>query len=89
MQKPIKLTGGQLRRLVEDAFNYTGKGSERPVVGPEDARLKRVKASINMLKLTVQKLDDAARDNDEDALPGLLDRVKQFAKAAEAGLYGS
>jgi hypothetical protein len=74
--------------LDEDLFDYASKGSHKPVVSSGD-KWKKAMASVNMLKATAEKLEHAALDDDEQGFAKLLDRVKQFTKAAESSLYGA
>lgn len=83
----MKTTIGKIRALInEDLYDYTGKGSERKV-GGGDPRMRKVGASVNMLKATVEKLSHAIMDNDEEQVVQLLARIKQFTKAAESAVY--
>jgi hypothetical protein len=84
----MKTTVGKLRKLIqEDMFNYTGKDAKSVAPGNE-GKWKKVRANVNMLKATVEKLEHAMLDDDEHLVSQLLDRAKQFTKLAEKSLYG-
>jgi hypothetical protein len=86
----MKTTIGRIKKLInEDLFDYTGKNSEKKVGGGTgDARMRKIGANVNMLKTTVEKLEHAVMDGNEELVSQLLNRVKQFTKAAEQAMYG-
>ena len=84
----MKTTVGRIRKLIrEDLFDYTGKGSTKPVASSD--RWGKVKSNVNMLKKTLELLDHAILDDDEAKVAKLLDRVKQFTRGAEQSMYGT
>jgi|SRR5579863_736998 len=74
--------------LNEDLFDYTGKNTEKKVGGGGAQKWQKVGANVNMLKKSIENLENAMRDDDEHAVAKMLERVKQFTKAAEQSLYG-
>lgn len=83
----MKTTVRRLKNLIqEDMFNYTG--GAKPVAHGDQGKWKKVSSNVNMLKATCEKLEHAILDDDEHLVSQLLDRVKQFTKAAEQSLYG-
>ena len=84
----MKTTVGRIRKLInEDLYDYTGKSSEKKIGGAE-VGMQKVSKAVSMLKATVEHLENAVRDGDEHTVSQYLNRVKQFAKAAEAAMYG-
>ncbi len=85
----MKTTVRRIRKLIkEDLFDYTGKNTQKKVAQPGADKWKKVSANVNMVKASLEKLENAIRDDDEHAVSQFLERIKQFAKAAEQSLYG-